>query len=207
MFIGHYSAALVLKKFDKKTSLGSYFIAVQLVDIFWCVFVFFGIEKVRLVPGFTESNSLDAYFMPYTHSLVASFLWALAAGIFLVKFRKAGILSAILISIAVFSHFILDYIVHVPDLPISFGESAKIGLGLWKNKPIAFAIEALLLFIGFAFYGIKNKWSRVFLLVLTMLVVSSYSMPTPPGTLQLSLTMLGSFFGLALLAHKVDKVR
>jgi hypothetical protein len=94
-------------------------IAVQLLDVAWSFFVLRGIEKVRIVPGITAANPLDLYYMPYTHSLVGAALWSTAAGIAYYVLRKAdGWSTAAFVGIAVFSHWVLDWLVHRPDLPL-----------------------------------------------------------------------------------------
>lgn len=153
MFIGHYGVSFAARRVDASIPLWILFLAVQLLDVAWAPFVLLGIEKVRIVPGFTASNPLDLYYMPYTHSLPAALLWALGAALayrFLVD-RRGGMRAAVVIGLAVFSHWILDVIVHRPDLPL-YGDRAKIGLGLWNLPVIAFALEAALLFGGMWLY-------------------------------------------------------
>src|SRR2546425_937433 len=79
MFVGHYGVSFAAKRRDPSIPLWALFVAVQLLDVSWSLFVFFGVEKVRIVPGITASNPLDLYYMPYTHSLVAALLWSLGA--------------------------------------------------------------------------------------------------------------------------------
>ena len=38
----------------------------QLLDVFWAIFIFLGVERVRIRSGFTQTNALDLYYMPYT---------------------------------------------------------------------------------------------------------------------------------------------
>ena len=78
MFVGHYGPGLAAKALDKKIPLWLLFLSVQLVDIAWAILVLLGVEKVRIVPGFTAASPLDLYYFPYTHSLVAALLWSLA---------------------------------------------------------------------------------------------------------------------------------
>jgi len=119
MFIGHYGPSFAIKAIRPAIPLWLLFIAVQLVDVAWAVLVLLGMEKVRIVPGITASNPLDLYYMPYTHSLAASVLWSVAA-IVLCK-SLLGVRTwrtAAWIGLAVFSHWILDLLVHRPDLPL-----------------------------------------------------------------------------------------
>src|SRR5207247_8939229 len=79
MFVGHYGVTCGAKKAEPAIPLWVLVIAVQLLDVLWAPFVLLGIEKVRIVPGFTASNPLDLYYMPYTHSLVAAIGWSVVA--------------------------------------------------------------------------------------------------------------------------------
>ncbi len=81
MFVGHYGPTFAAKALQKRIPLWVLFLAVQLLDVFWSIFVILGIEKVRIVPGITATNPLDLYYMPYTHSLDGALLWAVAAGV------------------------------------------------------------------------------------------------------------------------------
>ena len=169
MFIGHYGVSFAIKAIDRSIPLWILFIAVQLVDVLWGVFVLTGIEKVRIVPGITATNPLDLYYMPYTHSLVGALFWSVfGVGVYWLMssrrenhpvaeaaprlLRKEGsFLSALLIGLAVFSHWILDLIVHRPDLPL-YDDTFKMGFGLWNFPAIAFGLEIILLFGGMLLY-------------------------------------------------------
>ena len=72
MFVGHYGVSFATKKADPSIPLWVLFLAVKWLDVLWAPLVILGIEKVRIVPGFTATNPLDLYYMPYTHSLVAA---------------------------------------------------------------------------------------------------------------------------------------
>src|SRR2546428_6086446 len=81
MFVGHYGVSFAAKKMEPELPLWVLFIAVQLLDVLWAPFVLLGIEKVRIVPGFTATNPLDLYYMPFTHGLVAAILWSCVGGL------------------------------------------------------------------------------------------------------------------------------
>ena len=110
MFVGHYAASLALKKFETRASLGVLFLAVQLVDILFFPFVLLGIERVNIIENHTQSTHFQLEYMPYTHSLVGALLWALAAyALFCwIIVKKQGI--ALVVAIAVFSHWVFDLI-------------------------------------------------------------------------------------------------
>ncbi|MDH3612011.1 MAG: hypothetical protein OEU90_08315 [Gammaproteobacteria bacterium] len=79
MFIGHYAAGLALKKFEKRASLGVLFLGVQFVDILFFPFVLLGIERINIIENYTQSTHFQLEYLPYTHSVLASVLWAAAA--------------------------------------------------------------------------------------------------------------------------------
>src|SRR5216684_6212030 len=88
VFVGHYGPSLAAKALKKTIPLWVLFIAVQWVDVLWSIFVLLGIEKVRIVPGITATNPLDLYYMPYTHSLIGSMPWSIAASVAYYMFRR-----------------------------------------------------------------------------------------------------------------------
>ena len=145
MFVGHYAVSLALKKFEKRISLGILFLAVQFVDILFFPFVMLGIERVNIVPNFTQSTHFELEYMPYTHSLLASALWAGAAYALFrwVIVKKNSV--ALVVALAVFSHWLLDLIVHTPDLPLWSDASPKLGFGPWNSAIATFALEGALL--------------------------------------------------------------
>src|SRR5438067_4809285 len=116
MFVGHYGVSFAAKRVTPRTSLGTLFLAVQLLDVLFAIFVFAGLEKVRIVPGFTQYNAYDLYYMPYSHSLAGALVWSVAAGLLAGAFK--GRRAAFWIGAAVFSHFVLDVPMHTPDMPI-----------------------------------------------------------------------------------------
>ena len=114
-----------------------------------------GIEKVRIVPGITAANPLDLYYMPYTHSLVAALMWSVAAAVVCrLVFRWKGWGAAAWVGAAVLSHWVLDWLVHRPDLPL-YGNTAKVGLGLWNYVGISLVLEVVML-LG----GVWTTWQR-----------------------------------------------
>ncbi len=161
MFVGHYGVSFAAKRGDRTIPLWALFLAVQLLDVFWSVFVVAGLEKVRITPGITASNPLDLYYMPYTHSLVAALLWSLGAYVAYRAIRafRASHRAALLVALAVFSHWMLDLVVHRPDLPL-YDNTAKVGLGLWNYPAPAFLLEVAALFGGMFLQAIARPPSR-----------------------------------------------
>ena len=160
MFVGHYGPSFAVKAIKPSVPLWLPFIAVQLVDVAWAILILLGIEKVRIVPGITASNPLDLYYMPYTHSLVAAVLWSVGALVLCKPLRGVGTWSAAAwIGAAVFSHWVLDWVVHRPDLPL-YDDAMKVGLGVAIQayiffgpppaSPAALALTALISYVVFA---------------------------------------------------------
>jgi membrane-bound metal-dependent hydrolase YbcI (DUF457 family) len=158
MFVGHYGVAFAVKSQRNQIPLWVLFVAVQLFDFLWAPFVVLGIEKVRMVPGITATNSLDLYYMPYTHSLVGALIWSGAAFLIykLVVGQKALNTAAMIVALAVFSHWILDLIVHRPDLAI-YDDTLKVGFGLWNYKGLEFGLEIAILIVGIIIYLKRNS--------------------------------------------------
>jgi membrane-bound metal-dependent hydrolase YbcI (DUF457 family) len=197
MFVGHYGVSFAAKRIDDSIPLWVLFLAVQLLDVIWAPLILLGVEKVRIVPGFTATNPLDLYYMPYTHSLVAALLWAgAAAATYGLLARPSGFRPGLLVGVAVFSHWILDFVVHRPDLPL-FDNSAKVGLGLWNRPILAFGLEATLLLGGVAIF-LRRRAARSIPLVafgLIMLAIQAYIFfgPPPGSDVALAATALGSY--------------
>src|SRR5215471_14624527 len=152
MFVGHYSASFAGKALEPRIPLWVLFVAVQFVDVLWAIFVLLGIEKVRIAPGITASSPLDLYYMPYTHSLVGALGWSALAFVVWQFFPKLGGRRAgIILALAVFSHWVLDLIVHRPDLAV-YDNVHKMGFGLWNYRSPAFILEIAVLVGGAALY-------------------------------------------------------
>jgi hypothetical protein len=183
MFVGHYGVSFAAKRVAPTIPLWALFIAVQLLDVLWAPCILLGIEKVRIVPGITASNPLDLYYMPYTHSLLAALLWSAGAFFVYRLFAPRGLVerAAFVVALAVLSHWILDFLVHRPDLPL-YDNTAKVGLGLWNVPAIAFVLEAALLFGGMWLYFGTGSVPRLRMIVfgLVMLAIQAHVFFGPP---------------------------
>jgi len=208
LFVGHYSASFAGKTVETRIPLWLLFIAVQFIDVLWSIFVLLGIEKVRIVPGITASNPLDLYYMPYTHSLLGVLCWsALAYAVCQIVPSLRGVRTGLILAAAVFSHWILDLIVHRPDLAL-YDSVGKMGFGLWNYRATAFALEMAVLFGGAAMlYPKAAHRGRLigFVIFLAALqVFGTFFFPPPPSDHAAATTALGSYIVLALMAWWVD---
>lgn len=210
MFIGHYSAAFVAKRMAPAVPLPVFFVACQLSDLFWGTLVLFGVEKLRVIPNFTRSNGLDLYYMPYTHSLSSAVIWSVSASVLFwlctpsLPQRKR---AAVVIGLAVASHWMLDLLVHIPDLPLWFN-SMKVGLGWWNYRVFALLLELALLW-GSVLFCLKLAGSRrkFFLLLAGAMTglqfVSLYRQPDEDY--MVALQLLAAYIGLTVAAYFIDR--
>ena len=212
MFIGHYGVSFAAKRWAPQLSLGTLFLAVQLLDVLFAIFVLVGIEKLRIVPGFTAYNPFDLYYMPYTHSLVGALAWSAVAGLIFFALRDRN--AAMWIAAAVFSHFVLDVPMHTPDMPILGNDSPKIGLGLWQHRNIALGAELVVLGAGLLIWrrGMTTvRWgsmrAAVFALVLVALTLATPFLPAPADATAFGWQALAGYLGLAGVAAWLDRRR
>lgn len=150
MFIGHFGVGLAAKKFAPEVSLGFLFIACQLLDLIWPVLVLLGVERVAVDHSATEVTPLNFSHYPYSHSLVMSLIYGLIGSAMSWRLYKSARVSAV-VGLTVFSHWILDFITHRPDLPFFFGVE-KFGLGLWNSVLGTVAVEAGIFSVGVTLY-------------------------------------------------------
>jgi len=155
MFVGHYGPGFAAAGARRGPSLGAACIAVQLVDYAWAAFILTGVEHARVTPGFTALSPLDLYDMPFTHSLVAALAWSALGGLVYALIDRRNARAAVWIGLCVFSHWILDWVVHQPDL-LLWG-NLKVGLGLWSNAAAGVAAELGVLGLGFVAYVMGSR--------------------------------------------------
>ncbi len=154
MFIGHYGAGFAGKRADARPSLGTLFFAAQFIDLLWPVLILLGIEQVRIEPGNTAMTPLNFVYYPFSHSLFSVLIWAalVGGGYYVIrKNARAGVVLGLL----VVSHWVLDLLVHRPDLPLVPWSNVTVGLGLWNSLPAGLLLE-LFVFGGGAFLYMRS---------------------------------------------------
>ena len=238
MFVGHYSASLVARRVAPELPLWALLLAAQAVDVAWATFVLLGIEHVRIVPGHTATNPLDLYHMPWTHSLPAALAWSLgvaalgwawarrpapmAAGQLAAAARPLSAATgrhaatpgrvAVVLGAVVFSHWVLDLIVHAPDLPL-WGDGRKVGLGLWNHVVASTALELALL-VGAALWlrADRAAWRRaggralgVFVGVLVVFHAVNLFGPPPPSVAAVGIAGLSVYLVVALVGAWLER--
>ena len=190
MFIGHFGIAFAAKRVAPRTSLGTAFVAAQLADLLWPIFLLLGWEHVRIAPGGNPFLTLEFTDYPWTHSLLMEVAFGIAFGAVYFAITRYG-RGAAVIAALVPSHWVLDLVVHVPDLPLTPGGSARFGLGLWNSPLATMIVEAIVFVVGVVIYarstaardgvGRYGLWSLVAFLVV-LYVASTYG--PPPDTVR-----------------------
>jgi hypothetical protein len=218
MFVGHYSVAFAVRTEQNKIPLWVLFVAVQFLDYIWATLVLLGIEKLRVIKGFTAGSMLDSYFHPYSHSLIATLLCSGVAALCykpLCRWLGYGYTksAALVVGVAVFSHWILDLIAHPRDLPI-YDNTAKVGFGLWNYRDPEFALEIALLGLGIALYLARNvmpaiRKGAVIVFGIAIVVIQIGDTYVPRTALSDKATALGVWIFytlLVLIAFAVEKI-
>lgn len=177
MFIGHYGAGFTGKKVDTKPSLGTMFFAAQFLDLLWPIFILTGIEKVKIVPGLMAANPLDFTYYPFSHSLLFAVIWGAFFGTIYFLIRK-NMKGSVLLGSLVVSHWVLDLIVHGPDLQIFPWSNFKVGFSLWNSVPFSILAEVIVFAVGAYLYisvtKAKNKTGNFALWGLIIFLVAIY---------------------------------
>lgn len=218
MFVGHYSIAFAAKSERNRIPLWVLFVAVQFLDYIWATLVLLGVEKLRVIKGFTAGSMLDSYFHPYSHSLIAAILWS---GVAAVGYKPlCGWLgyaykrsAALIVGLAVFSHWMLDLIAHPRDLAI-YDNTWKVGFGLWRYRDPEFALEIALLAGGIILYLVRNVTSAVrkaaviaFGVALTIIQIGDTYVPRNPLTDKKTAAGVWIFYTLfVVVAFLIEKI-
>lgn len=218
MFIGHFAVGFAAKRLAPGTSLGLLIGAPIALDLLWPAFVLAGWEEVRIDPGNTAFTPLAFVHYPWSHSLAMAAVWGavLALAYWAFKRYRAG---AAVLGFAVVSHWVLDAIVHRPDLPLYPGGAARIGLGLWNSVAGTIAVEAALFVAAVWLYARGTKPEdrtgryafQAFAAFLAVTYIGNAAGPPPPGAREVALVTLAMwvfpFWAWWFDSHRVSRAQ
>jgi membrane-bound metal-dependent hydrolase YbcI (DUF457 family) len=211
MFAGHYAAALAAKAAEPKAPMWTLVAAAQLVDIGWATLVIAGVERGSIDPTLPGS-ALVLEHMPWTHSLPAAVAWSLAAALLSKTLLRLSMRAAIIIGAVVFSHWLLDLIVHRPDLEL-YPAGPKLGFALWNMPVPEQAVEIGLIAVAGMFWAAQRAraglaaWPAaafVALLVVVQIIAMLLPQEASNSIAGTGPTALAVFVVLALIAIPLD---
>ena len=218
MGIGHFAVGLALKRAEPRVSLGPVIFGAYLCDFLLGIFVWLGVEQYHIPPDFAAKRYMTFTF-PYSHGLAATLLWSALAAFAVSRFYSATafrIKAAWIVAAAVFSHFILDALVHVAELPLLGDNSYRFGLGLWNHLPLELSLEAVLAMAGLAIYlsctrgnGLLGRYGMIALVVLltpAMIIGQAMTVSEPPRSALVESWIVAPLL-LAVSAYRIDRAR
>lgn len=212
MFAGHYAAAIAAKAAEPRAPFWALVAGCQLVDIGWGVLMIAGVERASIDPSLPGSH-LVLDHMPWTHSLPAALAWSLAAMLVAKPLLRLAWPAAAMIGIVVLSHWLLDLLVHRPDLEL-FPGGPKVGFGLWNYEVPEQAVEIGLLAVAGAMWaGLRvrqgqSAWpAAAFLALLVAVQIAAMLTPLTDNNVQTGASALAVYVALAVIAVGLDRRR
>jgi len=144
--INHVATALILKRRVPSAPLFGLILATEAIEYLWVGLNLMGIERTIVGQPMRSVADVHLVHMPFSHSIITSALIAILVGL-IVLWRWGGTVFAICLalSLAVFSHIVLDLLVHAPDISLApFFNGEKYGTGLYSSLPLpALILESL----------------------------------------------------------------
>ncbi|MCA3237064.1 MAG: hypothetical protein ACK5RC_00205 [Curvibacter sp.] len=213
MFLGHFALGFAAKTVAPRVSLGTLFLAAQFIDLLWPTFLLMGLERVRIDVGATVVTPLVFEHHPWSHSLLAVSGWALLiAGLhFLMVHERRG---ALVLAALVLSHWLLDLLVHRPDLQILPWSATTVGLRLWASLTLTLALEVPLFVIGVWLYARSTRpmdgagrWGLVGLVLVLFVIYAGTVLGQPPTSVSAVAWVGQLHWLLVLLGYWVDQHR
>jgi hypothetical protein len=211
VFAGHVGAGLAIARFERRVNVGAFIAAALLLDLLLWVFILLGWESVVIPPDFTSTHQAEFVF-PYSHGLLAALFWSAGAAVAALAGYGRRLLdnwrAAALVAGAVFSHWLLDALVHRAELPLIGASSPKLGLGLWQTMPLALAVEAAVVVAGLWLFLPASGLSRgksvallvMVLMVLAFTVAGMTVAPPPPSSTMMAASSLLTLLVVCALA-------
>ena len=190
MFLGHYAVGLAAKKVAPQASLGALIAAPILLDLLWPIFLLLGWEHVTIEPNKNPFLRFAFDFYPVSHGLIAVVGWSTLFASLYFGFTRY-VPGAVVVWLGVVSHWVLDLIVHRPDLPLYSG-SRVFGFGLWNYRAVTISIELTLLVLGIFVYlrqtRAKDRIGNYFFWAFVLFLLAAFGAATfgpPPRSVKM----------------------
>lgn len=213
MFIGHFGVGLGAKAAAPRVSLGTLFLAAQFLDLLWPTLLMLGIERVQILTAPVQGPPLAFVHYPISHSLLTTLVWAgLFAGIYFAARRYRT--GAWVLGLLVLSHWLLDLLVHYPDLPLYPGSALHVGFALWSFPKAELLLELLIFVVGVVFYlratrasDAIGKWTLWALLLFLVFIQIANSIGSPPPSVSALAWVGQAQWLLVIWGYWVDRHR
>lgn len=153
MIAGHFGFAAAIKSREPEVPLWALMLATVWLDIVFVPLYVTGIESIETAPGTSGGYGAGIIHADYTHSLLGALVLAAIFG--LVASIRWGRRCGVVLGAVVFSHWLLDLLVHRGDMPILPGNAGglpKLGFGLWRWPAASITIEIALVLTGAFLY-------------------------------------------------------
>jgi hypothetical protein len=211
MFAGHVGAALAIGRAESSLNVGVFVLAAVILDVLLWVFVLLGWESVIIPANFGSTHQVEFEF-PYSHGLLASIGWSALAGavtfLWYPRAHQAKVRASALVAAAVSSHWLLDALVHAPELPIVGPGLPKVGVGLWRAMPLALGVEAFITIAGLYLFlsgaslsRVRKSWlAALTLTVLAFTVAGMTVAPPPPSVTAMAVSSLITLAVVSIVA-------
>jgi LexA-binding, inner membrane-associated putative hydrolase len=158
---GHFAFAAAVRSRDRSAPLWALMLASQWLDVVFVPLFAVGAEGMQRAPGAPPGYGEGLFHIPWTHSLLGAAVLAVLFGA--VSALRWGRRAGVVLAGVVLSHWVLDAIVHRPDLPLVPWGGPSVGFGLWNQRGAAMALELALVIAGSALYfrsAPKNRPGR-----------------------------------------------
>ncbi len=150
MIAGHFGFAAMVKSRERSAPLWSMMLATVWLDIVFAPLFVAHWETLQPVHAGYGGMIIHA---DYTHSIIG--MLALSAALGAMFLPRLGRRVAVVIALVSASHWVLDLVVHRPDMPVLIGNLGNLpylGFGLWTYPRVAACAELLLVVGGAAMY-------------------------------------------------------
>lgn len=219
MLAGHLGVGLAAARLAPQVNPGVFILAALWLDLALWSFVLLGWESVAIPADFGRTHQAEFVF-PYSHGLAAGLAWSALAGVLARAILGAQAARApVWIAAAVFSHWLLDALVHRPELPLAGAAAPHVGLALWDHLAAGLAFEAMLTLAGLAWFLSARTLPRrraallggTVLFALAGTVAGMTLAPPPPSAEAMAASSLATVLALCAVAgwcgRRPDRIR